>query len=89
MTAKGLAPPACDQSSATLAELFQPGFANSPLLTILMRSTITTRRGSGKPLMGSLLLLNTSALLTLRDDEPGAGRLACEQLKALPLQWVG
>ena len=54
-----------------------------------MRSTITTRRGSGGPLMGSLLLLNTSALLTLRDDEPAAGRLACEQLKALPLQWVG
>ena len=74
--------------------------------------------------MGSLLLLDTSALLTLRDDEPGAarveealeqpgrcyacflsrmevlyrvwkdederaGRLAYEQLKALPLQWVG
>jgi len=73
--------------------------------------------------MGSLLLLDTSALLTLRDDEPGAarveealeqpgrcyacflsrmemlyrvwkdederaGRLAYEQLKALPLQWV-
>ena len=73
--------------------------------------------------MGSLVLLDTSALLTLRDDEPGAarveealeqpgrcyacflsrmevlyrvwkdederaGRLACEQLKALPLQWV-
>lgn len=70
--------------------------------------------------MGSLLLLDTSALLTLRDDEPGAdrveqaiaepercyacflsrmemlyrvwkdegeraGRLAYEQLKALPL----
>ena len=73
--------------------------------------------------MGLLLLLDTSALLTLRDDEPGAdrvaqaldqpqrcyacfltrmevlyrvwkdegeraGRLAYEQLKALPLQWV-
>ena len=73
--------------------------------------------------MGSLLLLDTSALLTLRDDEPGAarveealeqpgrcyacflsrmevlyrvwkdederaGRLAYEQLKALPLHWV-
>jgi len=73
--------------------------------------------------MGSLLLLDTSALLTLRDDEPGAdrveqaftepercyacflsrmemlyrvwkdegeraGRLAYEQLKALPLNWV-
>ena len=73
--------------------------------------------------MGSLLLLDTSALLTLRDDEPGAarveealeqpgrcyacflsrmevlyrvwkdederaGRLAYEQLKALPLQWL-
>ena len=73
--------------------------------------------------MGSLLLLDTSALLTLRDDEPGAerveqaleqpdrcyacflsrmevlyrvlkdegergGRLAYEQLKALPLRWV-
>jgi predicted nucleic acid-binding protein len=73
--------------------------------------------------MGSLLLLDTSALLTLRDDEPGAerveqafelpgrcyacflsrmevlyrvwkdegeraGRLAYEQLKALPLSWV-
>ena len=25
--------------------------------------------------MGSLLLLDTSALLTLRDDEPGAGRV--------------
>ena len=73
--------------------------------------------------MASLLLLDTSALLTLRDDEPGAerieqafeqpdrcyacflsrmevlyrvwkdegeraGRLAYEQLKALPLHWV-
>ena len=73
--------------------------------------------------MGALLLLDTSALLTLRDDEPGAdrveqalehpghcyacflsrmevlyrvwkdederaGRLAYEQLKALPLHWV-
>ena len=73
--------------------------------------------------MGSHLLLDTSALLTLRDDEPGAGRveealeqpgrcyacylsrmevlyrvwkdederagrLAYEQLKALPLHWV-
>ncbi len=73
--------------------------------------------------MVSLLLLYTSALLTLRDDEPGAarveavlgqpqpcygcflsrmevlyrvwkdederaGRLAYEQIKALPLQWV-
>jgi hypothetical protein len=73
--------------------------------------------------MASLLLLDTSALLTLRDDEPGAGRveealghphpcyacflsrmevlyrvwkdegeqagrLAYEQLQALPLQWV-
>ena len=73
--------------------------------------------------MSVLLLLDTSALLTLRDDEPGAerveqalaqpqhcyacflsrmevlyrvwkdenertGRLAYEQLKALPLQWV-
>ncbi|MCP9807465.1 PIN domain-containing protein [Cyanobium sp. T1B-Tous] len=73
--------------------------------------------------MASLLLLDTSALLTLRDDEPGAeqveqaleqperccacfltrmevlyrvwkdeneraGRLAYEQLKALPLNWV-
>lgn len=73
--------------------------------------------------MGSLLLLDSSALLTLRDDEPGAeraeqafdlpercyacflsrmellyrvwkdegeraGRLAYEQLKALPLSWV-
>jgi predicted nucleic acid-binding protein len=73
--------------------------------------------------MGSLFLLDTSALLTLRDDEPGAGwveealeqpgrcyacflsrmevlyrvwkdederagRLAYEQLKALPLHWV-
>lgn len=73
--------------------------------------------------MGPLLLLDTSALLTLRDDEAGAGRveealeppgrcyacflsrmevlyrvwkdederagrLAYEQLKALPLQWV-
>ena len=73
--------------------------------------------------MESLLLLDTSALLTLRDDEPGAarveealeqpgrcyacflsrmevlyrvwkdederaGRLAYEQLKALPLHWV-
>ena len=73
--------------------------------------------------MGSLLLLDTSALLTLRDDEAGAGRveealeqpgrcyacflsrmellyrvwkdederagrLAYEQLKALPLHWV-
>ncbi len=73
--------------------------------------------------MVSLLLLDTSALLTLRDDEPGAarveaalgqpqpcygcflsrmevlyrvwkdederaGRLAYEQIKALPLQWV-
>jgi predicted nucleic acid-binding protein len=73
--------------------------------------------------MALLLLLDTSALLTLRDDEPGAdrveqaldtpqqcyacfltrmevlyrvwkdegeraGRLAYEQLKALPLQWV-
>jgi predicted nucleic acid-binding protein len=73
--------------------------------------------------MGVLLLLDTSALLTLRDDEPGAdrveqaladsrpcyacffsrmevlyrvwkdegeaaGRLAYEQLKALPLQWI-
>ncbi|MFU8886915.1 MAG: PIN domain-containing protein [Cyanobacteriota bacterium] len=72
---------------------------------------------------GSLVLLDTSALLTLRDDEPGAdlveqalehpqrcyacflsrmevlyrvwkdeneraGRLAYEQLKALPLQWI-
>jgi predicted nucleic acid-binding protein len=73
--------------------------------------------------MASPLLLDTSALLTLRDDEPGAdrveaalgqsqqcyacflsrmevlyrvwkdederaGRLAYEQLKALPLQWI-
>ena len=73
--------------------------------------------------MASLLLLDTSALLTLRDNEPGAerieqafeqpdrcyacflsrmevlyrvwkdegeraGRLAYEQLKALPLHWV-
>ncbi|MFZ9947698.1 MAG: PIN domain-containing protein [Vulcanococcus sp.] len=73
--------------------------------------------------MGALLLLDTSALLTLRDNEPGAdrveralsgsqqcyacfltrmdvlyrvwkdegessGRLAYEQLKALPLQWI-
>ena len=73
--------------------------------------------------MGVLILLDTSALLTLRDDEPGAdrveqvlsdsqscyacflsrlevlyrvwkdegeaaGRLAYEQLRALPLQWV-
>ena len=73
--------------------------------------------------MTTLILLDTSALLTLRDDEPGAerveqalqqpqlcyvcflsrmevlyrvwkdedgraGRLAYEQLKALPLQWV-
>jgi predicted nucleic acid-binding protein len=73
--------------------------------------------------MPTLILLDTSALLTLRDDEPGAdrveqalaqpnhcyacflsrmellyrvwkdeheraGRLAYEQLKALPLQWV-
>jgi uncharacterized protein with PIN domain len=73
--------------------------------------------------MGALLLLDTSALLTLRDDEPGAdrveqvlaesqrcyacfisrlevlyrvwkdegepaGRLAYEQLRALPLQWI-
>ncbi|MCP9942748.1 PIN domain-containing protein [Cyanobium sp. ATX 6E8] len=73
--------------------------------------------------MATLILLDTSALLTLRDDEPGAdrveqaleqpqhcyacflsrmevlyrvwkdeneraGRLAYEQLKALPLQWV-
>jgi ribonuclease VapC len=73
--------------------------------------------------MALLILLDTSALLTLRDDEPGAdrvqhlleqpqrcyacfltrmevlyrvwkdeneraGRLAYEQLKALPLQWV-
>ena len=73
--------------------------------------------------MAALVLLDTSALLTLRDDEPGAdrvehlleqsqrcfacflsrmevlyrvwkdegeaaGRLAYEQLKALPLQWV-
>lgn len=73
--------------------------------------------------MAALLLLDTSALLTLRDDEPGAerveavleqpqpcyacflsrmevlyrvwkdeneraGRLAYEQLKALPLHWV-
>ena len=73
--------------------------------------------------MASLLLLDTSALLTLRDDDPGAerieqafeqpdrcyacflsrmevlyrvwkdegeraGRLAYEQLKALPLHWV-
>ena len=73
--------------------------------------------------MSVLLLLDTSALLTLRDDEPGAervaqafeqpdrcyacflsrmevlyrvwkdegeraGRLAYEQLKALPLHWV-
>ena len=73
--------------------------------------------------MGALLLLDTSALLTLRDNEPGAdrvetalsgpqqcyacfltrmevlysvwkdegessGRLAYEQLKALPLRWI-
>ncbi|QPN59163.1 PIN domain-containing protein [Synechococcus sp. CBW1002] len=73
--------------------------------------------------MAALLLLDTSALLTLRDDEPGAdrveqalerqgrcyacflsrmevlyrvwkdederaGRLAYEQLKALPLRWI-
>jgi len=73
--------------------------------------------------MTALILLDTSALLTLRDDEPGAdrveqlleqpqrcyacfltrmevlyrvwkdeneraGRLAYEQLKALPLQWI-
>jgi predicted nucleic acid-binding protein len=73
--------------------------------------------------MPTLILLDTSALLTLRDDEPGAdrveqalaqaehcyacflsrmellyriwkdeheraGRLAYEQLKALPLRWV-
>jgi predicted nucleic acid-binding protein len=73
--------------------------------------------------MAMLILLDTSALLTLRDDEPGAdrveqalkqpqhcyacfmsrmevlyrvwkdederaGRLAHEQLKALPLQWI-
>ena len=73
--------------------------------------------------MTTLILLDTSALLTLRDDEPGAdrveqalkqpqhccacfmsrmevlyrvwkdederaGRLAYEQLKALPLQWI-
>jgi predicted nucleic acid-binding protein len=73
--------------------------------------------------MTTLILLDTSALLTLRDDEPGAerveqalqqpqhcyacflsrmevlyrvwkdederaGRLAYEQVKALPLQWV-
>ena len=73
--------------------------------------------------MASLYLLDTSALLTLRDDEPGAdrveallensqccyacflsrmevlyrvwkdegeraGRLAYEQLKALPLNWI-
>ncbi|MCP9927888.1 PIN domain-containing protein [Cyanobium sp. CH-040] len=73
--------------------------------------------------MAGLLLLDTSALLTLRDDEPGAdrveaalggmprccacflsrmevlervwkdegeraGRLAYEQLKALPLDWI-
>ena len=73
--------------------------------------------------MATLILLDTSALLTLLDDEPGAdrveqaleqpqhcyacflsrmevlyrvwkdeneraGRLAYEQLKALPLQWV-
>ena len=73
--------------------------------------------------MATLILLDTSALLTLRDDEPGAdrveqalkqpqhcyacfmsrmevlyrvwkddderaGRLAYEQLKALPLQWI-
>ena len=49
--------------------------------------------------MGSLLLLDTSALLTLRDDEPGAerveqaleqpaGRLPMSKLKALPLRWV-
>ena len=73
--------------------------------------------------MGVLLLLDTSAFLTLRDDEPGAdrveqvlaesqrcyacfisrlevlyrvwkdegetaGRLAYEQLRALPLQWI-
>ena len=73
--------------------------------------------------MPALILLDTSALLTLRDDEPGAdrveqalaqpnhcyacflsrmevlyrvwkdeheraGRLAYEQLKALPLQWI-
>lgn len=73
--------------------------------------------------MGGLLLLDTSALLTLRDDEPGAdrvvqalegaqrccacflsrmevlyrvwkdegeraGRLAYEQLRALPLDWI-
>lgn len=73
--------------------------------------------------MSTLMLLDTSALLTLRDDEPGAdrveallngpdrclvcflsrmevlyrvwkdegeraGRLAYEQLQALPIQWV-
>lgn len=74
-------------------------------------------------MVASLVLLDTSALLTLRDDEPGAdlveqilgqpqrcyacflsrmevlyrvwkdederaGRLAYEQLKALPIQWI-
>lgn len=50
--------------------------------------------------MTALVLLHASALLALRDDEPGAyqvwkdegepaGRLAHEQLLALPQEWLG